>query len=151
MLPWASQATATTLKPAITALAGFVPWAETGMRQTSRWASPRLGWYARMVEEPRVLALGARVRLQGDRGEAGDLAEPALEVGEQLVVAAGLLGGGEGVELPELGPGDRDHLRRRVELHRAGAERDHRVGEREVARLQPAAGSAASRARSGSG
>ena len=42
MLPWASQATATTRKPAMTALAGFVPWAETGMRHTSRWTSPRL-------------------------------------------------------------------------------------------------------------
>ncbi len=52
MLPWASQATATTRKPAITALAGFVPWAETGMRHTSRWASPRLRWYARTVSSP---------------------------------------------------------------------------------------------------
>ena len=29
------------LAPAITALAGFVPWAEVGMRQTVRWLSPR--------------------------------------------------------------------------------------------------------------
>ena len=42
MLPCASQATATTLKPAITALAGLVPCAETGIRQTLRCASPRL-------------------------------------------------------------------------------------------------------------
>ena len=27
--------------PAITAEAGFVPWADSGMRQTFRWASPR--------------------------------------------------------------------------------------------------------------
>ena len=52
MLPWSSQATTTTLKPAITALAGLVPCAETGMRQTSRWPSPRLSWYRRMASRP---------------------------------------------------------------------------------------------------
>ena len=31
----------TTLNPAMTALAGLVPWAEVGMRQTLRCASPR--------------------------------------------------------------------------------------------------------------
>ena len=40
-LPASSQRTATTRKPAITALAGLVPWAETGIRHTSRCASPR--------------------------------------------------------------------------------------------------------------
>ena len=37
-----SQATATTFMPAMTALAGLVPCAEAGMRQTLRWPSPRL-------------------------------------------------------------------------------------------------------------
>ncbi len=40
------------------------------------------------------------------------------------------------MDRPDLGPGDRRHLGRRVELHGAGAERDHRGGERQVARLQ---------------
>ncbi len=35
-LPRTSHATATTLKPAMTALDGLVPWAETGIRQTLR-------------------------------------------------------------------------------------------------------------------
>ena len=30
-----------TFQPAMWAEAGLVPWAEVGMRQTSRWASPR--------------------------------------------------------------------------------------------------------------
>ena len=41
MLPLASHATGTTFIPAITALAGFVPCAETGMRHTRRPSSPR--------------------------------------------------------------------------------------------------------------
>ena len=44
MLPRSSHATVTTLIPAMTALAGFVPCADTGMRQTSRCASPRSAW-----------------------------------------------------------------------------------------------------------
>mgnify|MGYP000659291770 CR=1 FL=1 len=35
------QATGTTSKPAMTALAGLVPWAEVGMRQMLRSLSPR--------------------------------------------------------------------------------------------------------------
>jgi hypothetical protein len=30
--------------PAMTALAAFVPCAETGIKQTSRWSSPRERW-----------------------------------------------------------------------------------------------------------
>ncbi len=52
MLPWASQATGTTLKPPIAALAGFVPWAEVGMRQTLRCSSPRDACQARMTSMP---------------------------------------------------------------------------------------------------
>ena len=41
MLPDSSVATTTTRMPAITADAAFVPWADAGMRQTSRCESPR--------------------------------------------------------------------------------------------------------------
>src|SRR5678809_771212 len=41
------------------------------------------------------------------------------------------------MQLCVLRPRHRIHLRRGVELHRAGAERDHARGEREVARFQP--------------
>ena len=43
-LPLASQATGTTLKPHIAALAGLVPCALVGIRQTLRCASPRISW-----------------------------------------------------------------------------------------------------------
>jgi hypothetical protein len=59
--------TATTLKPAITALAGLVPWAEVGIRQTFRWPfAPGLVVGAN-DQKAGVLALGARVGLQRDR------------------------------------------------------------------------------------
>ncbi len=41
MLPFASEATTTTRRPAFTALAALVPWAELGTRHTSREDSPR--------------------------------------------------------------------------------------------------------------
>jgi hypothetical protein len=87
-------------------------------------------------EEAGVFALRAGVGLEGDGGEAGDLGEPGFEVGEELRVALGLVGGGEGVELTELGPGDGEHLAGGVELHRARAERDHRVDEGKVLGLE---------------
>ena len=87
-------------------------------------------------DEAGVFARGAGVGLQRDGGEAGDLGEPGLEIAEHLLVALGLLGGGEGMDLAELGPGDGDHLAGRVELHRARAQRDHGVGEAEVAALE---------------
>ena len=40
ILPVSSQATTTTLNPAIVALAGLVPWAELGIRQILRWLRP---------------------------------------------------------------------------------------------------------------
>jgi hypothetical protein len=43
-LPRSSHATTTTLSPAITALAAFVPCALDGIRQTVRLVSPRLRW-----------------------------------------------------------------------------------------------------------
>ena len=51
-LPSASHPTTTTCIPAMCALAGFVPWAEAGMRQMSRDPSPRLSWYRRMTRSP---------------------------------------------------------------------------------------------------
>jgi len=44
LLPSASQATGRTLKPAMTALAGLVPWALVGIRQTLRCLSLRDSW-----------------------------------------------------------------------------------------------------------
>merc|ERR1719353_129926 len=42
----------THFRPAMTADAGFVPWADTGMRHTLRWPSPIDCWYARIARRP---------------------------------------------------------------------------------------------------
>ena len=52
--------------PATAALAGFVPWAETGIKQTLRLLSPRLAWYpliaSKPVYSPLAPLLGWRVK-----------------------------------------------------------------------------------------
>ncbi len=83
------------------------------------------------------LSLRARVRLQGHGVEARDLGELVLELLEKPPVALRLLAGREGMQTRELRPRDGQHLRRRVQLHGAGAERDHRGGEGQIARFQP--------------
>ena len=83
-------------------------------------------------QQARELALAARVGLQGDRRVAGELGEPALQVGDQLQRAGGVGLGGERVQVGERRPGDGLHLGGRVELHRARAQRDHRAVQREV-------------------
>ena len=84
-------------------------------------------------EQPGIFALRAGIRLQRDRVIAGDVAQPFFQPGKQRVIAAGLIGRRERMQAAELGPGQRDHLGGRVQLHGAGAERDHRAVEREVA------------------
>ena len=84
-----------------------------------------------------VLALGAGVGLQRHRREAGDLRQLVLQLAEEQLVARGLVARRERMQPVELAPAHRHHLGRGVELHGAGAERDHRRGEREVARLEP--------------
>ena len=87
-------------------------------------------------EQARVLALGPGVGLKADGGEARDLGQPFLELERQFLIALRLLGRNERVELAELGPGDGDHLGRRVELHGAGTQRDHGVRQREILALE---------------
>ncbi len=66
-----------------------------------------------------VLALGAGVGLHRDVVVAGDLDQEGRQLVDHLLVADGLFLGHEGVQLAELGPGDRDHLAGGVELHGA--------------------------------
>ncbi len=78
------------------------------------------------------LTLGAGVRLDGDLVVAGHLAETFLQLVDEREVALGLLHRREGVQLTEFGPGHRLHLGGRVELHGAGAQRDHAAVQRVV-------------------
>ena len=83
-------------------------------------------------QEAGVLALGAGVGLQGDGVIAGGGAEHGLQLGGELGIALGLVGRGEGMDTAEFRPGDRDHLAGGVELHGAGAQRDHGAIQRQV-------------------
>src|SRR5438552_1530830 len=87
-------------------------------------------------QQPRILALRAGVGLKPDRLESGDLGEPFLKLLEENLIPLSLLGRLERMNVRKLRPGDRKHLAGRVELHRARAERDHALREREIARLK---------------
>ena len=90
-------------------------------------------------EQAGVFALRAGVRLQRNRGEAGDLGQPVLRADRTSRDSPAVWSiRREGMKLRKLRPGDREHLRGRVQLHRAGAERDHRMAERKIARFEPA-------------
>ena len=89
-------------------------------------------------QQPGELALAPGVGLHADGVVAGDLGQPLLQLADQRPQPGGVVGGREGVQVGELRPRDRHHLRRRVELHRARAERDHRAVEGEVAVGEPA-------------
>ena len=132
-LPRASVATTTTSSPAITALAAFVPWALEGIRQTVRCVVAAGAVVGADRQQPGELALAAGVGLHAHGVVAGDLGQPRLQLGDQRPQPDGVVVGGERVQVGELGPRDRHHLRRRVELHRARPERDHRAVEGEVA------------------
>ena len=84
-----------------------------------------------------VFARGARVGLQRAGRHAGDCRQVLLQLRDHRPVAFGLVGRGEGVDVLESGQRKGLHEGCGVELHRARAERDHRVGERDVAQLQP--------------
>ena len=83
-------------------------------------------------EETGELALRAGVRLQRDGVVARDRHQPPLQLVDQEQVAVGLIERRERMDRGELRPRHSLHLGRRVELHRAGAERDHRAVERNV-------------------
>ena len=108
------------------------------MRQTSRCASPRACMIAADGEQPRIFALAAGIGLQRHGVEAGDLGQHLLELLEELLIALRLLERREGMHHGEFAPGHRDHLGRGVELHGAGAQRNHRAVERHVLGLEPA-------------
>src|SRR3954471_14420613 len=87
-------------------------------------------------KQAREFALRAGVRLKRHGAEAGDFREPLLEFGEELLITTRLRERRERMNAPELRPGDRIHFGGGVELHRAGAERNHALVETEVLRLE---------------
>jgi hypothetical protein len=96
MLPSCADATTTTVRPAMTALAGLVPCADAGMSTTVRPSSPRLRVPRADDEQAGQLALRAGVRLQRHRGEPCDLAERRLQFVDDAGVAGAWSGGTNG-------------------------------------------------------
>ena len=86
--------------------------------------------------ESSVFALGTGVGLHADRVETGDRAEPGLQLLDHQLVTLGLTARDKRMQIGELSPGDRNHLAGGVEFHGAGAERDHRLIQRQVLVLQ---------------
>ena len=96
---------------------------------------------ARMViranrHETGELPLRARVGLQRDGRESGDLRERLFELADHLRITLHLLERRERMYGGKLRPGNRDHLGRRIQLHRAGAKRNHRAVEPDVLALE---------------
>ena len=118
----------------IGAVRGRRDQADVAMRLAARSRDTR--W---MIEQARVLALRAGVGLQRHRGVAGGRAQHPLELVDHLAIAvASGRPARTDAGAPNSRPRHRDHLGRRVELHRARAERDHRAVEREVLVGEPA-------------
>ena len=83
-------------------------------------------------QQPGIFALGAGVRLQRDLGEAGGGAQPGFQAADQGQVAGRLIRRGERMDVGEARQGDRYHLGRGIQLHRAGTQRDHAAVQRDV-------------------
>ena len=86
-----------TFMPAMTALAGLVPWADCGIRQSSGALPPRMVLRSDH-EQSGVLALRSRVRLERHRVEPGDLGQLLLELPEEQLVARRLVARREGMQ-----------------------------------------------------
>ena len=83
-------------------------------------------------QKTRQLALGAGVGLDGDLGVAGDLGQPPLNLFYQCAPTGGCFLWCVGVDACKLRPGDGFHGGGGIELHGAGAQRDHGAVERQV-------------------
>ena len=89
-------------------------------------------------QKPRILSLRASVGLQRGCRKARNLSEPVAELVHHRQVALRLIARREGMNRGPLRPRERHHLHTGIQLHRAGAERDHRGRQRKVLGLQRA-------------
>ena len=84
-------------------------------------------------QQPRIFPLRAAVGLHGKRVIAGDRAQLVHQIADRLGIARRLIARRKGMQRAEFGPCQRHHLGRRVQLHRAGPQRDHRPVQRQIA------------------
>ena len=87
-------------------------------------------------EQARVLALRASVGLQRNRRKAGHRLQPFLQPRKHFRVTLRLVRRRKGMQARKARPRNGRHLRRRIQLHGAAAQRDHCGCERKIFRLQ---------------
>ena len=74
--------------------------------------------------------------LEGHGIKSGPFGQPVFQFGKHSAVAFRLIGGDKGVDGNHLRPAQRHHLSGSVQLHGAGAQRDHAAVQRDVFGLQ---------------
>mmetsp|Transcript_7428 Transcript_7428/g.12525 ORF Transcript_7428/g.12525 Transcript_7428/m.12525 type:complete len:268 (-) Transcript_7428:1671-2474(-) len=89
-------------------------------------------------QKARIFALRARVGLHGNRVIARHIAQLGGQVVDHFQIARSLILWAVGMQQRELAPTDRHHFSGRVQLHRAGAKRDHRSVQCQIAVRQTA-------------
>ena len=82
--------------------------------------------------QPGIFPLCAGVRLHAHGVITGQQHQPAGELFYHHMIALRLFRRAERVHIAEFRPGNRDHLRCRIQFHGAGTERDHRLIQRQV-------------------
>ena len=150
MSPSSVQRTTTTRMPAMLALAGLVPCAEEGIRQTVRLSSPRERWQPRMASSPAYSPWLPALGCSETASKPVISASQRFQFVDHRAIAGRMRRRREGMQVGDDRPAHRHHLGRGVELHGAGAERDHRCGRAPDPCRPAGAGSASSRFRSGS-
>jgi hypothetical protein len=107
------------------------------MRRRRDQADIPLPFAARLVigangQQAGIFPLRAGIGLQRHAGKAGYRLQEFTQPEDKLAEAHGLVVGRERMDVGKFRPGDRRHLSAGVQLHRAGAERNHRTVERDV-------------------
>ena len=88
-------------------------------------------------QKPGVFPLGSGIGLERHGCKAGNRSKPALQISRQPLVAGRLGRRSKGMQLAKRRPTHGRQFRRRVQLHRAAAQRDHAVHQGEVLADQP--------------
>ena len=74
-----------------------------------------------------IFPLRSGIGLQRHGRESRDLLKSVFELRAKILIAQCLLSRGEGMHATKSFPRDGNHFHRRIELHRAGTERNHRL------------------------
>ena len=88
-------------------------------------------------QKPGIFTLAAGIGLQRHRGKPGHIRQPAFQPSDHRQITPRLIRRGKGMDIGKTGEGDGDHLRRRIQLHGAGTQRNHAPVQRHILVFQP--------------